>query len=273
MVRALERKKLTRRKPPKPVRPAKVSARSRAVLKSSQRKPDSKSKVSSKRANAKSVLGLPDMASQNAKIPVHKESIIMEAESSKTIFVNSISPAPEAHSRLLRETKTTAAALGLLEKGIRLIYERNLSKARDELETLLDSYPGETEILARARSYIQICDREEASHKKPHVTNDQLYTLGVMEHNKANYVAAISYFHQSLENHQDADYIYYSLAASMAMKGDCTDAIENLRKAIELNEASRIHARNDADFFSLQTQKEFADLIGLSQPAAGEPPQ
>jgi tetratricopeptide (TPR) repeat protein len=272
MVRALARKKLTGRKPSKAVLSGKkVGAESKAVLSSSHGKPISNSKLSSKRAKAKNALRAQDEASQHAKIPVHKESTIMEAESSKTILASNITPTPGVPPRLLRETKTTAAALALLEKGIRLIYDRDLKRARVELRTLLDTYPGETEILARARSYIQICDREETSHKKPVVTNDQIYTLGVMEHNKANYEAAISYFHQSLENHRDADYIYYSLAASMALKGDFHDAIDNLRKAIELNEASRIHAKNDADFFSLQTQKEFADLIGLNRLSTNDP--
>jgi len=92
----------------------------------------------------------------------------------------------------------------------------------------------------------------------------------VMEHNKANYDEAIAYFLQSLEKHPNADYIYYSVAASQAMKGDLAQSIENLRKAIELNEDSRIYAKNDADFAVLQTKKEFAELVGLNQPLTTE---
>jgi tetratricopeptide (TPR) repeat protein len=126
------------------------------------------------------------------------------------------------------------------------------------------------DILARARSYIQICDREESNLKRQPVTSDQLYALGVMEHNKANYDAAISFFLQSLEKHPNADYIYYSVAASQAMKGDAAQSIENLRKAVALNEDSRIYAKNDADFSALQSTREFVELIGLSQPVPPE---
>ena len=45
---------------------------------------------------------------------------------------------------------------------------------------------------------------KEAAQKKQAISTDQLYTLGVLEHNKANYDAAITYFLQSLENHPNA---------------------------------------------------------------------
>ncbi len=196
----------------------------------------------------------------------------MEADYRKSAAKAGITSALDASPRLLRPTKTTSAALALLEKGIEFIFQKEFKKARVELKSLLDSYPAETEILARARSYLQICDREEAQQKKTPVTTDQLYALGVLEHNRANYDQAIAYFLESLRNHPKADYIYYSAAASMAMKGDLANSIENLRKAIELNEDSRIYAKNDSDFSALQTVKEFAELVGIN-PSLGLEPQ
>ncbi len=172
----------------------------------------------------------------------------------------------EEPPRLLRETKSTTAALGMLERAIKFIYHKEFKKARIELHSLIESYTAEQEILARARTYLQICDREEASHKKPVIGNDQLYTLGVMEHNRGNYENAINYFRQSLEKHSDSDHIYYSLAASLALKGDIEEAIRNLQKAVEINEENRIYAKNDVDFQPLHGQKEFCDLIGVNQP-------
>ncbi|MBN1571538.1 MAG: tetratricopeptide repeat protein [Acidobacteria bacterium] len=199
-----------------------------------------------------------------------KEKMKMEAEYRKPAIKSDAASTVDAPARLLRQTKNTTAALAMLGKGVELIYKKDFKKARAELKALLDAYPGELDILARARSYIQICDREEANLKKQPVTSDQLYALGVMEHNKANYDAAISYFQQSLEKHHNADYIYYSLAASQAMKGDLAQSLENLRKAVELNEDSRIYAKNDADFAALQSRKEFAELVGLNQPLVAE---
>jgi tetratricopeptide (TPR) repeat protein len=200
----------------------------------------------------------------------HKETMHMEAESRKPALKAGATSNIDNSTRLLRQTKTTSAALIILGKGVELIFQKEFKKAKAELKMLLDQYPGELDILARARSYIQICDREEANLKRQPVTSDQLYTFGVMEHNKANYDGAISYFLQSLEKHPNADYIYYSVAASQAMKGDLAQSIENLRKAVKLNEDSRIYAKNDADFAALQSTREFAELVGLSQPVLPE---
>jgi tetratricopeptide (TPR) repeat protein len=197
--------------------------------------------------------------------PVSRESRKVRVESGKPVSKSASAPPVIVPARLLHQTKTTSAALALLGKGVELIHQKDFKKAKNELKSLLQMYPAELDILARARSYIQICEREEANLKKPAASADQLYALGILEHNKANYDAAISYFLQSLTKHPSADYIYYSIAASQAKKGDIAKAIESLRKAVDLNEDSRIYAKNDADFSTLQTEGEFADLVGINQ--------
>jgi len=171
--------------------------------------------------------------------------------------------------RLLRETKTTTAALAMLERGIKLIYQKEFKKARNELKLLLESHPGESEILASARSYLQICVREDPGHKRLPTNIDQLYNLGILEHNGGDYDKAIAYFRQSLEKHPDSDHIHYSLAASYAMKGQVGNAVEHLRRAVALNEENRIFAKNDPDFTTLIAQSEYGEILGPGQPATG----
>jgi len=266
MARGVAHKRTGGQKSRKVVRPAgKIKAKPASKISHGKA---AKAKASSGKAKAKNIVASRKEAPPAGKHPVMKESMKMEAKSAlRTGASSALNPPP----RLLRQTKTTSAALALLEKGIELIFQKEFRKARHELKTLLETYPGELDILARARSYIQICDREEAAQKKQTISTDQLYALGVLEHNKANYDMAISYFLQSLEKHPDADYIYYSVAASMAMKGDLAQSLENLRKAVELNEDSRVYAKNDADFSALQSKREFAELVGISQPPAAEP--
>ncbi len=174
---------------------------------------------------------------------------------------------------MLRESKSTTAALVRLEKGIKALYQKDFRKGRAEFKSLVEDHPGETEILARARSYLRICAREEATHRRPAITNDQLYGLGVIEHNRANYEGALNHYHRSLVQRPEADFIHYSIASSLAMKGETLEAIQALRKAIELNEDNRIYAKNDSDFFSLHVHKEFTDLVGLTPASAGDSPE
>jgi tetratricopeptide (TPR) repeat protein len=267
MARALTHKKVSKQKTRKLAHPAK-KAKPKTGSKPVRRNVSTKARPSSRKAKA--VTRAKKGTLSSAQHSIEKESKNMQADSRKPAVKTGATSAPNATVHLLRQTKTTAAALALLEKAIELLYKKEFKKARLELKTLLETYPGEMEILARARSYIQICEREEANQKRPPVTTDQLYTLGILEHNRANYDKAISYFLQSLEIHPNADYIYYSVAASLAMKGDLAESMENLRRAITLNEDSRIYAKNDSDFSALQSQREFAELVGLGLPAATE---
>lgn len=269
MARALAQKRVTEQKSRKVVRPVK-KIKPKADSRIAHGKAV-KGKVSTGKAKHRDVSVVKKATPPAHQHQIQKESMKMEAESRKQASRTEASPALNASPRLLRQTKTTSAALAVLEKGIELIFKKEFKKARTELKGLLETYPGELDILARARSYIQICEREEAAQKKQAISTDQLYTLGVLEHNKANYDAAISYFLQSLENHPNADYVYYSVAASLAMKGNLTESIENLRKAVELNEDSRVYAKNDSDFSALQSKKEFAELVGMNQLPAAEP--
>jgi len=182
--------------------------------------------------------------------------------------------AEDAPSRLVRQTKTTGSALAHLEKGIGFLYKKDFKKALAELQSLVDNYPNDREIAARARSYLDICKREEARQEDARqekaadaTTFDQLYALGVLEHNRADYDKAVAYFRQSLEKHPKADYIYYSLAASLTRKGVYAEAMENLRRAVGLNEESRVRARHDPDFADLCVHREFLELVGTSRRA------
>jgi tetratricopeptide (TPR) repeat protein len=273
MARALAHKRLSEQKSRRVVGPV-SKVKPKPVSKLSHGK-SAKTKAPAGRAKAKDVVtAKKEMKKEAPSADQHqtmKERMKIEVESRKAVFGTSASSAVSTPPHLLRHTKTTSAALALLEKGIELIFRKEFRKARNELKTLLESYPGELDILARARSYIQICEREEGAQKKQTISTDQLYALGVLEHNKANYDKAISYFLQSLENHRDADYVYYSVAASMAMKGDLAESLDNLRKAVALNEDSRVYAKNDSDFSALQSKKEFAELVGISQPPPTEP--
>jgi tetratricopeptide (TPR) repeat protein len=270
MARELAYKKIKETKTGKIARIAK-KAQMKTAFGFSHGNPASKVKMSSKTIKPKDSMEKKKGTISSTRHETKRERVFIEAESRKTAHATGAAPPVEVSPHLLRQTKTTSAALVLLEKGIGYISRKEFKKARGELRTLVETYPGELDILSRARSYLQICDRLEAAQKKPAITADQLYALGVLEHNKTNYDKAVSYFIQSIENHPDADYIYYSVAASLAMKGNLLESLKNLRKAVELNEDSRIYAKNDSDFAALQTQKEFQELVGLNPTTAPEP--
>lgn len=243
----------------KTARSAKIVKRKSASVKSTSVRAASSKKKPTGAATSKKKTARPAKSASKKAVGSAAKSKKSRAIGKPAVIVS------DSPAGLLRQTKSSEAALKHLEKAIEQIHRKDFKRARNELKTLLHAFPQETEILARARSYILICDREESVQRKTETSAEQLYALGVMEHNNANYDEAIDYYLQSLKRHPDLDYIYYSIAASQAMKGDLDESMKNLRKAIELNEDSRIYARNDHDFAVFQENKEFADLLGISR--------
>jgi len=251
---------------------------SKRVATAKEKKSEKKSPAVSPEASKKQTAGRISMTSseKTVKNPGKKETArrktAVDESPARIISVpttqNTKPGTPEeAPSQLLRRTKTTDSALAQLEKGIELINRKEFKKAVAELQSLIEKYKNEAEITASARSYLDICRRGEARQKKtPSTVQNQTYAMGVMEHNRTNYDKAIACFRQSLEKYPGADYIYYSLAASLALKGDVPSAVDNLRKAVELNRDSLVHAKNDPDFAPLENNKEFLDLIGVAAP-------
>jgi len=263
MAKSQARKKLTDRK--RTARPGgKKSAATRKV--SAVRRATAKPSSQKRKRKAGSGTG----KSKGSSARKTAISPAVPRETRKSVPTMRSTPAPEKPPRLLGDTKSTAAALSLLEKAIKLIFFKDLRRARAEIKALFETHPGEKEILARARSYLQICEREEAALHKPTVTGDQLYTFGIVEHNRGNYDSAISVFNQLLAKQPDTDYLYYAVAASFALKGDVGQALANLRRAIGLNESNRVYAKNDPDFNSLHEQGEFVDLVGVILQAKSE---
>jgi tetratricopeptide (TPR) repeat protein len=256
-------------KPPGLVRSKKGNAKAKIKSGSAQSDKGSSSGHAAKKARQETLMRSEKKGVKHSKAQAAEKSRKEGVAARRNVA--GIGPAADTPPRLLSDSKTTAAALTQLEKAIKLIFQKEFKRACAELKSLIESHPGETEIIARARSYIHICEREDGTQKRPVPTNDQLYSLGVMEHNRGNFDAALSYFRRSLESHPNADYILYSMAASMSMSGSVAEALENLRKAIELNEDNRVYAKNDSDFSSLHPHREFTDLVGISPSANAEP--
>jgi hypothetical protein len=63
---------------------------------------------------------------------------------------------------------------------------------------------------------------------------------------------------------QDPPYalLYYNVACAEAMSGRTDDAIDHLRRGIELNEELRQFAKRDSDLDALRTDPRFQELVG-----------
>jgi tetratricopeptide (TPR) repeat protein len=166
-------------------------------------------------------------------------------------------------SLLVVERPTAARAIRAFEHAIKIFNRHDFERARHAFETLIERFPDEPDVLARARAYLAICRHRLDQSPAPPRTVEALYDRGVIELNRGQIGQAILLFERALRLDPAADHIVYALASAYAKGGDADRALDALRQCIRKNETYRIQARRDPDFRSLYTNEDFQNLVGL----------
>jgi hypothetical protein len=65
-----------------------------------------------------------------------------------------------------------------------------------------------------------------------------------------------------VETHPQYAALFYNLACCESLAGRTTDAVDDLRRAIDMSEAFRAYAKDDSDFDSIRNDPAFTELIG-----------
>jgi hypothetical protein len=66
-----------------------------------------------------------------------------------------------------------------------------------------------------------------------------------------------------VEAHPQYATLFYNVACCESLAGRAADAIDHLRRSIDLSERSRVYARDDSDFDPIRDEPAFRELVGL----------
>lgn len=158
--------------------------------------------------------------------------------------------------------RRSAQALELFEKALRALGKKDLDRAGELLDELLEGYPDEREILERARAYRAVVERglgKKAAFRPK--SFEEMLNYGVFLHNKGEFEEALKFLSQAAEIHPRNENVLYCLAAASARAGETPAAVKALRSAIGVNPANRAQARSDSDFDPIREDEEFAALV------------
>ena len=137
----------------------------------------------------------------------------------------------------------------------------DFAKAREAFEGVVASNPDEIELMSRARTYIRACDNRLRSTPAPARTADELYYEGVVLMNRGEFEGAREFLDRAIQSDPVSVKAWYSRASLHALRGDAKAAVEDLRRAGELDPTARYQAVNDPDFDSVRDEAAFIDIV------------
>jgi len=249
-LRAKKGKKAASKKPQRPGKIAKPAKDKKAVTVKAKKSPSpakkpastSKKKIA-KAAPQRTVKAATRKAGSDAR---SKQAVVKAAPPPKK------SPTPSA-----------LAAVQAFEQALKVFNRHEFASARSGFESILEKFGDQHEVVARARTYLAICEQRLARAPIVPRNTDALYDQGVFELNKGNIRKAIELFDKALKAEPRADHVLYSLAASYARLNEPQKALDALRRAISFRTVHRSHARRDLDFAGLHSNEEFQHLTGF----------
>ena len=166
---------------------------------------------------------------------------------------------PQLVEKLKREALPVYKAY---EEALKLFHKKQYAKAKDRLTQVIKKFPEETEVLARVRTFLKVCERQLKSHKDTASSPEELFNQAVFYHNAGQYERALENYARALKvSKKDQDHIYYAMAATELSMGSTDKALKHLEQAIQMNQENRFFAHNDPDFQILATDTTFQELV------------
>ena len=205
------------------------------------------------------------MPAQRKKQPAKKKQTAKrKAPAKKKAPANKhVAPKREVSFAQPPKRKFATGVCTLYAQALSLLHQKKHKPDSKQFTRLIETFPGEIEVIARARSFLRICERYLLDPKKDSApTPEEIFNQGVFYHNDGRYDEALGDYSRALKlSKKNNDHIYYAMAATELSMGNADDALQHLEKAIQLNGENRFFANNDPDFEPLATNNRYRNRV------------
>jgi len=180
-------------------------------------------------------------------------------------------PSTPAASRVVPavERTTYIEAVALYERGLQALQRHDYIRAAELLRAVLASYPDEKELHDRAQLYLNICERQSAPRHtaSPENAEQRLYAA-TLALNSGEYAQALAHIGGVIRDEPDNDHAHYMRAVAFTLRGETSEALLSLVRALELNPQNRALARQDPDLEALRHEAGFRQVFDAAAPAS-----
>ena len=151
------------------------------------------------------------------------------------------------------------AALEEYEKGIRLLQQKDYTKAALRFECVINDYSGEAALGDRARTYLRIAKGDNGLRKPETLSKEpeKAYEIGVYLLNDGQFKDALRHLERAAEHDGKNEGVLIALASAQLQNGDRATALASLGKAVEADPDARYRVRAMSDFASLAQDEDF----------------
>lgn len=170
-------------------------------------------------------------------------------------------PARSAGPVPTERRSTYVEAVVLYEQGLEALQRRDFQVAAERFEAVLRQYPDEKELQERVRLYLNVCQRQAAPREAAPQTLDERLYAATLAINGGSYDKAIANLRLVRDEDPDNDHALYMLAVAHAQRGELTEAMAHLERAISLNQENRPLARTDPDLEPLRGHETFRTAV------------
>lgn len=172
--------------------------------------------------------------------------------------VQSTRPQPLRHVAQLDDPALTQVVENY-EAGLKAMQEHKFERAKALLEKVVKG--SSRELADRAAVHLNTCNQHLARAGTSFKTPEEHYDYAISLMNAGSYPEARSHMEKILKQHPKADYAVYGLSVLDCLTGRVEDALRSLDRAIRMNAANRLQARNDPDFQNLFDDPRFTELL------------
>lgn len=148
-------------------------------------------------------------------------------------------------------------ALSAFNQAVNAFHKREFGRATELLKSFTAKFTSETELVDRAKMYLNICASEQIKEEPPLKTFDDYYQHSIFFLNQGNQDEALKLLEKAQEMKPKEGKILYLMADVYFLKGDTEKCLEHLRKAIQIDKFFSTLAQNESDFEPLWGDKKF----------------
>lgn len=152
-------------------------------------------------------------------------------------------------------------AIASYEAGVRALQRRDFLAAAEQFRHVIQRHPDERELVERATLYLSVCERQTANRAGAARTPRERIYAATVALNSGDSAAALAHLQQALAEDPHNDHGHYIMAVALSEQGRHVEAVEYLRKAIQLNPDNRSLARQDQDLVTLREVPAARELL------------